>query len=37
MDCKERGSHIRGVYASQDSSHMETSRVKEEEKENTGT
>ena len=31
MDCRERGSHARGVYPTQDTSHMGTARVKEEE------
>ena len=31
MDCKERGSLARGVYPIQDTSHMGTARVKQEE------
>ena len=31
MDCRERGSHARDVSPAQYTSHMETSRVKEEE------
>ena len=30
MDCRERGSHARGVYPTQYTSRMETARVKEE-------
>ena len=29
MDCRERGSHARGVYPTQYTSRMETARVKE--------
>ena len=31
MDYRERGSHARGVYPTQDTSRMGTARVKEEE------
>ena len=31
MDCRERGSHARGVYPTQYTSHMGTARVNEEE------
>ena len=31
MDCRERGSHARGVYPTQYTSRMKTARVKEEE------
>ena len=31
MDCRERGSHARGVYLTHYTSRMETARVKEEE------
>ena len=31
MDCRERGSHARGVYPTQDTSRMGTARVKQEE------
>ena len=31
MDCRERGSHARGVYPTQYTSRMITARVKEEE------
>ena len=31
MDYKERGSHARGVYLTQDTSRMGTARVKQEE------
>ena len=31
MDCKERGSHARGVYPTQYTSRMETAWVKKEE------
>ena len=30
MDCRERGCHARGVYSTQDTSRMGTTRVKEE-------
>ena len=30
MDCRERGSHVRGLYPTQLLSSMETARVKEE-------
>ena len=35
MDCGERGSHARGVYLTQYTSHMGTARVKQEEEANT--
>ena len=35
MDCRERGSHARGVYPTQDSQRIETARVKEEEEADT--
>ena len=35
MDCMERWSHARGVYPTQHTSRMETTRVKEEEGSNT--
>ena len=30
IDCRERGSHVRGVYHTQYTSRMETARVKED-------
>ena len=33
MGCRERGSHARGVYPTQDTSRMGTARVKQEEEE----
>ena len=33
MDCRDRGSHARGVYNTQDTSRMGTPRVKQEEEE----
>ena len=30
MDCRERGSHVRGVYPTQYTPHMRTARVKQE-------
>ena len=35
MECRERGSHARGVHPTQYISRMETARVKEEEEEDT--
>ena len=35
MDCREQGSHARGVYPTQDTSHMGTAMVKQEEETNT--
>ena len=35
MDCRERGSHARGVYLTQDTSLMGTARVKQEEEADT--
>ena len=35
MDCKERRSHARGVYPTQDASRMETARVNQEEEADT--
>ena len=35
MDCRERGSHARGVYPTQYISRMGTARVKQEEKADT--
>ena len=35
MDCRERGSHARGVSPTQDTSRMGTVRVKEEEEADT--
>ena len=35
MDCRERGSHARDMYPTQDTSRMGTARVKEEEEEDT--
>ena len=35
MDCRERRSHARGVYPTQDTSLMETARVKQEEETDT--
>ena len=32
MGCRERGTHARGVYATQDTSRMGTAMVKQEEK-----
>ena len=34
MDCREQGSQARGVYPTQDTSRMETVKVKQKEKEN---
>ena len=36
MDYKKRGSHARGVYPTQYTSHMGTARVKQEEEADTG-
>ena len=33
MDCRERGSRARGVYPTQDTSHLRTERAKEGRKE----
>ena len=35
MDCRERGSHARGVYPTQYTSRMGTARVKQEEEADT--
>ena len=35
MDCRERGSHARGVYLTQDTSRKETARVTQEDKADT--
>ena len=35
MDCREQGSHARGVYPTQDTSRMGTARVKREEEADT--
>ena len=35
MDCREWGSHTRGVYPIQDTSRIETAREKEEEEADT--
>ena len=35
MNCRERGSHARGVYSTQDTSRMGTARVKQVEEANT--
>ena len=35
MDYRERGPHARGVYPTQDTSRMETARLKQEEEEDT--
>ena len=35
MNCRERGSHARDVHPTQDTSRMETARVKEEEEVDT--
>ena len=35
MDCRERGSHARGAYPTQYTSHMETAREKKEEETDT--
>ena len=36
IDFRERGSHARDVYSTQDTSHMETKRVKQKEEADTG-
>ena len=35
MECRERESHARGVYPTQDTSHIGTARVKQEEETDT--
>ena len=35
MDCRERGSHARGVYTTQDTLRMGTAKMKQEEGEDT--
>ena len=35
MDCRERGSHARGVYHTKYTSHMEAARMEQEEEADT--
>ena len=35
MNCRDRGSHARGVYPTQDTSRIEKARVKQEEEADT--
>ena len=35
MDCRDRGSHVRGLYPTQDTSRMGIARVKREEESDT--